>query len=796
MCLFASQLTVASEPLWTELEANYQFRATHLDNTKTHTARKMHLNLDRMKQTLTAISRGDNRQHRVTLPSASGELIEFNAEATSTMSPELAMRYPQIQTWKITGIDNPEISGSIDIGPRGFHGLFHTIDGDRIFIDPEHQDGVVQTDTYTVLSSRTNHGSADSEFICQLHNQTTDSHLTALASKTLSNPSDDLRIYRLAMAVTGEYTQLFGGTKTFALAGVVTTVNRVNHVFERDLNIRLELVSQNDKLIFTSPSTDPYTNQDAAKMAEQNIISTNSLIGSAHYDIGHVLGTGRTGGLAFLSSTCGANKAGGVTGSNSPTGEVFNIDYVAHEIGHQLGAAHTFNGYVENCSANNRMQGSAVEPGSGSSIMGYAGICGEDNLQSNSDAFFHSHSIAQIRHFTQQAKGSQCGTLSASLNNRPEVDAGKNYSIPAQTPFVLTGYSNDIDGDPLLHSWEQTDTGTMSDLYSDLIDNPLFRLWTPTTNAQRHFPRLSDLLNNQSSLGELLPSTDRQLNFSLLVRDNKGGVATDSVALEVIDTGRAFAITSSTIPPVLTLRQPFNLTWDVADTDKAPIRCQSVDIGFIQADASYTPIMRATPNDGNETINLPLDIHQITNANLKIACSDNIFFAVSRSQHTVAGGDPVLSINAPSIAKNINGINSLVYTLTLSRTAPEEIFIRYEATGTVNKGSALSGEAVIAKSQTVTTIKIPVDAATVEAAISAISLTIKKPTNAQFEIAGSQLVLHASALAASPEITEVAENISNSGGGSLDGRFILTLLLLMLARISSMNYALTIKRPI
>ena len=299
---------------------------------------------------------------------------------------------------------------------------------------------------------------------------------------------------------------------------MTTTVNRLNQVFERDLNVKLELIAENDALIYTSPSSDPFSNQDAGKMVNQNLINTNAVIGKDSYDIGHVFGTGNTGGLAFLNSTCGDNKAGGVTGSNSPEGEAFNIDYVAHEIGHQLGASHTFNGYQQNCRAGNRVQDTAVEPGSGSSIMGYAGICGGDDLQSNSDAFFHSTSIAQIRNFTQNAGGSQCGTLTASSNNNPSVDAGRDYFIPAQTPFILTGDSSDVDGDPVLHSWEQTDTGASSDLYTDLIDNPLFRVWKPTTEKVRYFPRLKELLNNTSILGELLPTTTRKLNFSLLVR--------------------------------------------------------------------------------------------------------------------------------------------------------------------------------------------------------------------------------------------------------------------------------------
>ena len=796
--LFFSQSILASEKLWTEIESDYQFRTSHSNGEIPHTARKMKLDLQAMKQTLTTASRGVNAKTTITLPSPDGQLISFEAEAVSVMSPALASRYPEIQTWKIAGIYNPEINGRIDIGPRGFHGLFHTSDGDRIFIDPEHQEGEPQTEIYTVLSSHENHGSADTNFTCELHGESTQ---TTLSQRVLENVSDDVRTYRLALAVTGEYTQLFGGTKAYALAGMTTTVNRLNQVFERDLNIKLELIAENDSLIYTSPSSDPFSNQDAVKMVNQNMINTNAVIGRDNYDIGHVFGTGNTGGLAFLNSTCGTNKAGGVTGSNSPEGEAFNIDYVAHEIGHQLGASHTFNGYQQNCSANNRVQSTAVEPGSGSSIMGYAGICGGDDLQSNSDAFFHSTSITQIRNFTQKAGGSQCGTSTASLNNNPSVEAGKDYFIPAQTPFVLTGDSSDSDGDPLIHSWEQTDIGASSDLYSDLIDNPLFRVWKPTTKTVRHFPRLKELLNNKSILGELLPSTDRELNFSLLVRDNKGGIATDFVKLNVVATGTPFEITSNTIPSKLIGDQSFQLNWNVAGTNQAPINCKAVDISFINEKTNYPPVLIKTPNDGSQLVKLPRDMKHINNANIKVSCSNNIFFAVSKTKHSVQGAKPLLSLDSPSLFKGKNGINTLTYTLLLSAPATEETFIFYQATSTVlaNKGRSLQGEVVIPVGQTSTTIRIPVIEETVTSAAKAANLVIEAPEGASFEIAQVQSVAADTEMASNPtaESTTVSTTVATTpdvtsnlgGGGAFSPLSGLALFLLLLARFKSLVYA-------
>ena len=790
--LFLSQSLLANDVMWTELESSYQFRTSHSQTEVPHTARRMHLDLQAMKQSLTITSRGVNTETIIRLPSPNGQLLSFRVENVSVMSPVLAARYPDIQTWKIINTENPAITGRIDLGPRGFHGLFHSSDGDRIFIDPEHQGSVPQTEIYTVLSSHENHGSTDSKFMCQLHGEASFSPLLQRVTESTSN---NIRTYRLALAVTGEYTQLFGGTKAYALAGMTTTVNRLNQVFERDLNLKLELIDNNDAIIYTSPSSDPFTNQDAVKMVNQNLVNTEAVIGFDNYDIGHVFGTGNTGGLAFLNSTCGENKAGGVTGSNTPEGEAFNIDYVAHELGHQLGASHTFNGYLQNCNANNRVQNSAVEPGSGSSIMGYAGICGGDDLQSNSDAFFHSHSIEQIRKFTQVSGGSQCGTLTATTNNNPKVEAGSGYFIPAQTPFVLTGDSSDVDGDSLLHSWEQIDTGVSADLYSDLTDNPLFRLWKPTTKTKRYFPRLRDLLNNTSTLGELLPSTNRELNFSLLARDNRGGIAIDSVKHNVIATGTPFAVTSHSIPATLVAGESFQLNWNIAGTNKAPINCSAVNVSFLSEAISYPPILSNTPNDGSQLITLPRDMRHINNANIQVSCSDNIFFAVSKTKHYVKGDKPILSLNPPTLLMGDGGINTLMYALKLSEPAAQETSIFYQATSTAtaNKGRSVQGEVVIPIGQSSTAIRIPVVETTATLAAKAANLVIETPEDASFEIEATLVVAADTEMASNPSPVEVEAVLTASsdasGGGAFGSLLGLALLLLLLTRFKPLVYA-------
>ena len=791
-CLFVSQvLATSSESLWSDIDPAYQFRSTNTEIGATTLIKARKLRLD-SKALVEKLTKSSNQSifdgALIELPLADGTQMLFKFEPSNVMAPELAARYPNIRAWRIHNPENPTITGRIDIGPQGFHGLINTADGDRIFIDPENN----EDDTYISLSRRANEDSISNNFQCAVHKK------PALQAKpepttnykTLSNPASSLLTYRLAIATTGEYTQLFGGSKEDAMAAIVTTVNRLNQVYERDLSIHLQLIANNDNLIYTSPSSDPYSNENASAMVDENIINTNTVIGSENYDIGHVFGTGNTGGLAFIGSVCGTYKAGGVTGSNTPSGDAFNIDYVAHEIGHQLGASHTFNGQQLNCTAGNREANSAVEPGSGSSIMGYAGICGIDNLQSHSDAYFHSTSITQIfNHTRHNSSGSSCGTSYESTNNKPVVDAGRDYTIPAETSFVLTGITQDADEDPLIHSWEQIDTGSSSDLYTDLGDNPLFRVWPPVSSTSRFFPTLSSELTHTAIKGETLPTTTRSMNFKLLVRDNNGGIAEDQMQINVVNTGVPFSVTSQNNNQVLSAGQPLSVTWDVAGTNESPINCQSVSIELIENNGTTTELLYTTENDGAEVITVPSDIMSIGESHVKVACHDNIFYSTSNGVIQVLGGDPILSINSPSIPENNSGTHYLSFILTLSATPSENVIIDYEATtsGIVIK----RGQTLIAKGSRNVSIQLPITGDTLAEENQIIELTIQKPSNAQFVtgdavLSTQGLVIDDDTLAASPApgdtTTQVESNNDSSGGGSIGLLSLLSLFLLAIRR--------------
>ena len=258
--------------------------------------------------------------------------------------------------------------------------------------------------------------------------------------------------YRIAVAATGEYTAKHGGTVEGAIAAITTTLNRVNMVMERDLGIHLKLVENNHLLINTDAQSDPFTKTDLVELVAENQAFIDSVIGSENYDLGHLFTT-KGGGIAAIASACNSyRKAQGVSGISNPVSDSFDLDFVAHEIGHQLGATHTFNSSQGLCSGNTRTAETAFEPGSGSSIMSYAGYCGLDNLQSNTDAMFHIGSIQQINGYTSSGQGNICGVRHTVENQAPLPDAGKNAIIPSRTPFELMGNALDADGDALIYA--------------------------------------------------------------------------------------------------------------------------------------------------------------------------------------------------------------------------------------------------------------------------------------------------------------------------------------------------------
>lgn len=438
---------------------------------------------------------------------------------------------------------------------------------------------------------------------------------------------DQIRTYRIAIATTGEYTEFHGGTVESGLAEVVSVLNRVSGLLERDAALRLVLVDGNDQLIYTDPATDPYTNDDPRVITEENQTNVDRVIGARNYDIGHVFSAhngGRIDGLACL----GGRKAMGVSGLTRPTTEFFAIQLVAHEIGHQFGASHTYNSTVGVC-GDYRSPQTAWEPGSGTTIMSYAGVCAEENMARRGDDYFHTGSIDEILEYVTSGAGATCGQAAASDNRPPTAEAGRRYRIPVETPFMLVGSGSDPDANSLTFVWEQFDLGPPSPPLADDGQRPLFRSYPPESEPIRVIPRPRDLRRGRTTIKEILPTTTRQLTFRLTVRDGRGGVARDTLKLKVRDEAGPFRVVEPRKGDLWTIGSAQVIEWDVADTDRRPIRCRRVDLRLSSdAGRSFPHLLRAgTPNDGFERVTVPSV--PTGKARIRVACSNNIFFAIS-----------------------------------------------------------------------------------------------------------------------------------------------------------------------
>jgi hypothetical protein len=574
----------------------------------------------------------------MSLPTPAGTLARFAIQDAPVMAPDLAARFPQIKTYRGQGIDDPSATVRLDYTPLGFHAQVLSPNG-AFYIDPYWH---LDQSTY-VSYRRTDANRATDPWMCltgdPAHDHSGDTMETEPPIANLVNGSE-LKTYDLAVAATGEYTTFWGGTVTAGLSAIVTAVNRVTGVYEKELAVRLVLVGNNSDIVYTNSATDPYTNDNGFFMLGENQTTIDLEIGPSNYDIGHVFSTGG-GGVATLG-VVGVNgtKARGVTGLPTPSGDLFYIDYVAHEMGHQFGAAHTFNGVQSSCAGGNRTASSAYEPGSGSTIMAYAGICGSDNLQFSSDPYFHWRSQQQIISYVSGGSGLGAATVTSTGNTPPTVNGGADYTIPARTPFMLTATGSDLDGDGLTYVWEEADLGPAISLSTpDNGTSPLFRSFSPSASPSRTFRKLSELIANISpNNGEQFPLTNRFLNFRVTARDNRavgGGIADDPVILTVVNTGAPFAVTFPNTSMTLNGGSSIDVSWNVSGTSSGAINLANVKILLsTNGGATFdTVLLASTPNDGSEPVTLP-NINTTT-ARIKVEAVGNVFFDFSNVSFTI-----------------------------------------------------------------------------------------------------------------------------------------------------------------
>lgn len=590
----------------------------------------------------------------VTFPFEDGHVEDFKIRRVQYLHKDLNALYPEIQSYIGVSKQNPLNKIHISLSQDNFYGV---ITGEKtIYLDPYKRG----TSDFVMIYNRKHFNKAtDDDFSCNYIDEENKEEVVQFGTKQVQRNIIDgrYRTYEIAIACTSDYSAYHGNTIAGVLAAMNTTMTRVNSVFERDMGLRFQIVPSNNRLIYingfnidATPDPDPYDNYSGTQMLAANTGNISGLITAAAYDIGHVFSTGG-GGIAG-TGPCGANKGSGVTGIVTPEFDPFDIDYVAHEIGHQFSAGHT---YYNPCF------GSKVtddyEPGSASTILGYAGICAP-NVQANSDGYFHARSIAQM---TTAVNSHTCETETAYTNVEPTANAGSDYTIPRSTPFVLNGNlsTDPTAGDVLTYCWEQYDIadGGVQPPVSTNTAGPVFRSFFPTSNPERVFPNMEAIIANQTPTWEVLPSVARTLNFRLTVRDNNAQVGqtnSDNVIITVNTTG-PFVVNSPNLgTEVWYAGETRTVTWAVNSTNTLSANVNiklSLDGGFTYP----ITLLANTANDGNQTITVPNNITK--RARIKIEAATNIFFDISNQDFEIKAGtfEFVLATTNIPVCKPNNG---------------------------------------------------------------------------------------------------------------------------------------------
>lgn len=718
--LFVGLLTLCSfsaNAQWSKTEGNESI------TRKSDNSVYYKLDMNNIRTKLSQASKvGESKSVTIEIPNAEGKLERFAVNSFPVFDEAMSKQY-QLGSYVGTGIDDPTKYIRFSVAPDDFQSMMIS-NGKSEFIEPAN----VDKSLYSLHSKSNKNGQS---FVCNTK-ETPESiaRLQNLMDEAQTAKSNNKKFHtlRLAMAVTGEYTTYFGGTAN-ALAQINATLTRVNGVFEQEFNLHLNLVTA-PNLIFTNAATDPFS--PASQFCKWNLELMNALhggtygIGDADFDIGHLFGATGGGGNAGCIGCIGSNditttnytaaaggcgyaytspdnyKGSGFTspGDGIPRGDNFDIDYVAHEMGHQLGDNHTYS-YNEGTNV-------TVEPGSGSTIMGYAGITGSNtDVQNHSDPYFHSVSIDQVQAVLAATNVDVETTIA---NNPPVITAmPTTYNIPKSTAFVLTGVATDPDSDPLTYCWEEIDksnlangvgkasgTGDGASAIGAASSGGSFRSWSPVTTPTRYYPKLSTVLGgavkNVNDF-EATSSVARTTNFRFTVRDNKaGGQAQTAFANQIVKVGSAAAFTVSAASGVA--GSAMNVTWVVSGTTASPYSVANVKIDFTNdAGATWTVLSNSTANNGTASVTFPTSLGAST-PYVRVSAIGNVFYAVNK-----------VTLTAPVLANTEVGKNQVqIYpnpatdVLFVKSGSAKSNYMIYDSTGRiVAKGTLNNGEIRVSK---------------------------------------------------------------------------------------------------
>lgn len=593
----------------------------------------------------------------ITFPNEKGELEEFKVFEASIMEEALQKRFKTLKSFKGVSLNNSSKTIRFSLTNLGLHAMIFGGEYGTVFIDPE-----TRSKTEYIVYNR-NQLPVIEPFECTFDdiNEKQLNQIDDTEQFKAENADDgNLRTYRLAIATTGEYSQFHldrqgvsdaasdEEKKAAVLSAIVTTMTRVNGIYERDVALTMVLVDNNTEIIFLDSDTDGFTNNSASDLIDESQTVIDANIGVENYDIGHTFSTGG-GGLAQLNSPCTSSKAKGITGSSSPVGDSYDIDYVSHEMGHQFGATHTFNSESGSCSGN-RTASTSVEPGSGSTIMAYAGLCSPENVQNLSDDYFHQVSIQQMWSNISEGNSSSCAEITSINNAVPIIEDLSNYNVPVSTPLILDVTASDQDGDVLTYNWEQLDV-ELADMppVSTSSVGPAFRSFNSTTSSKRYLPSLATVISGDlSSEWEVLPSVGRTMKFGVIVRDNNvngGQTATDNLTLTFNEGSGPFKVTSQSEAETWSAGTAQTIVWDVANTDSSPINCNFVNILLsLDGGNTYPNILASNvTNNGQYTLNVPNVV--TTQGKIKVESVGNIFYALNSGLISIEPSEFILNFD-------------------------------------------------------------------------------------------------------------------------------------------------------